>query len=302
MVLEDVKKEFIYTLYTLGRTNGTVNNHKHTLRRFLESLAEQDITELEDVKPRHLKRLIRDWQVGGKQKNISINGHLARLKVFFRYCIDEEYIDVTANPMERIKNLKEERTIIHTFTDEEVRLMIACCDGKSYTAVRDRLILMILFDTGVRVSELTGILNEDVYETNIRIRGKGSRQRSVYISPKVKRQMMKYERLRRERFKHRRQEPYYFLSQTAERIDRSTINKILKNYAEEAKVRDEVRVSPHTCRHYYAQAHLRRGLDVYSVSRLLGHSDTDVTSQYLRGLKDEDILIRSIATSPLMNM
>ena len=67
-------------------------------------------------------------------------------------------------------------------------------------------------------------------------------------------------------------------------------------------VRTEIRCSPHTCRHYFAQAQLRNGLDVYSLSRLLGHEDISITKRYLQGLNDRNIVERSIKTSPLMNL
>ena len=70
----------------------------------------------------------------------------------------------------------------------------------------------------------------------------------------------------------------------------------------EAKVRTEIRCSPHTCRNYFAQAQLKNGLDVYSLSRLLGHEDISITKRYLQGLNDKSIVKRSIKPSPLMNL
>ncbi len=86
--------------------------------------------------------------------------------------------------------------------------------------------------------------------------------------------MRKYEELRKECFKRRSQdeiENYYFLDQSAVKLSRSCINKILKEHCRNAGVRKEVRCSPHDCRHYFAQKQLRNGIDVYSLSRLMGH-------------------------------
>ena len=69
-----------------------------------------------------------------------------------------------------------------------------------------------------------------------------------------------------------------------------------------AGVRDEIRCSPHTIRHWYSQEQLRNGLDVYSLSRLLGHEDITITKRYLQSIKDEDIIDLSLKTSPLMNV
>lgn len=84
--------------------------------------------------------------------------------------------------------------------------------------------------------------------------------------------MRKYEEARQDRFKQRLAdeiEDYYFLDQSAERLSRSRINKILKENCKKAGVKKEVRCSPHDCRHYFALKQLKNGINVYSPSRLM---------------------------------
>ncbi|CAH8768630.1 tyrosine-type recombinase/integrase [Paenibacillus dendritiformis] len=149
--------------------------------------------------------------------------------------------------MRRIKNLKEAKTIIVTFNDEEVSRIINDIKDETFSNVRDKLILIMLFDTGVRVSELCNIKNDDVARRHILIHCKGSKQRLVYISNIMRKYMRKYEALRQERLRKREQdeiEDYYFLDQSAVRLSRSRINKILKEICRNAGVRKEVRSSP----------------------------------------------------------
>lgn len=80
------------------------------------------------------------------------------------------------------------------------------------------------------------------------------------------------------------------------------IERVLRIAGEKAKVRSEIRCSPHTCRHYFAQAQLKNGLDIYSLSRLLGHEKIDITKRYLQSINDKDIVELSTTTSPLMNL
>jgi integrase/recombinase XerD len=117
--------------------------------------------------------------------------------------------------------------------------------------------------------------------------------------------MRKYEKAKEERFKSKEADEigdYYFLDQSAKRLSRSRINKILKEHCNNVGVRKEVRCSPHDCRHYFAQKQLRNGIDIYSLSRLMGHFDTQITSKYLRGLEQEDILEIGRLHSPLNNI
>lgn len=176
---------------------------------------------------------------------------------------------------------------------------------ETYSNIRDKLILILLFDTGIRVSELCSIKVNDLAGKHILIHGKGSKERLVYISNIMRRYMRRYEKAKAERFKRKESdeiEEYYFLDQCAVRLSRSRINKILKEHCNNVGVRKEVRCSPHDCRHYFAQKQLRNGIDIYSLSRLMGHFDTQITSKYLRGLEQEDILEIGRLHSPLNNI
>ena len=87
-------------------------------RKFIES--EFAIEDAENVKPKHIKQYILYAQNRGLEKAITINNSLATLKVFYNYLVDEEFIDEMANPMRKIKSLKEDKRVITTFNDAEV--------------------------------------------------------------------------------------------------------------------------------------------------------------------------------------
>lgn len=273
------------------------------LSRWKDFMQEElSVEEVEEVRPIHIKRYIQYRQQLGQEKEITINNNIATLKVFFNYLVEEEFIEELSNPMRRIKSLKEEKRVIVTFNDDEVKRIITDVEEETYSNVRDKLILIMLFDTGVRVSELIGIKDKDISSKTILIHGKGSKQRLVYISKTMRKYMRRYESLKRERFRCKEpdeMEEYYLLDQSATQLHRSSINKILKAHCKNAGVRKEVRCSPHDCRHYFAQKQLRNGIDIYSLSRLMGHFDTQMTSKYLRGLEQESILEIGRMYSPL---
>ncbi|KRE94916.1 recombinase [Paenibacillus sp. Soil766] len=301
--IKELIEDFKLNQEILGREKRYVDLCVFRLYRWEEfTVKVLGVAETEDVTQFHIKRFIQDRQRVGSEVNRTINNNIATLKVFFQYLVSEEFIDEQDNPMRRIKNLKEEKTVIVTFNDDEVSRIINDLKEETYSNVRDKLILIMLFDTGIRVSELCNIKNDDVARRHILIHGKGSKQRLVYISNIMRKYMRRYETVKQERFKKRQQdeiEDYYFLDQSAVRLSRSRINKILKEHCSNAGVRKEVRCSPHDCRHYFAQKQLRNGIDIYSLSRLMGHFDTQITSKYLRGLEQEDILQIGRLHSPL---
>lgn len=85
-------------------------------------------------------------------------------------------------------------------------------------------------------------------------------------------------------------------------MSRSRINSVLNEHADLANVRKSIRVSSHTCRRYFAHAQLRNGQNVYNLSRLMGHYDTRISTEYLRGITDEDVVESGIKTSTLSNL
>lgn len=94
----------------------------------------------------------------------------------------------------------------------------------------------------------------------------------------------------------------YFLSYRNKLLTTEAVERIVRLCGEKANVNKNIRCSPHTCRHYFAQAQLRNGLDVYSLSRLLGHENVIITKRYLQGLKDKEVLELGMKSSPLMNL
>ncbi|WP_225216158.1 tyrosine-type recombinase/integrase [Psychrobacillus faecigallinarum] len=115
-----------------GRKEKYMELTTYRLNRWLTFMVEEySITEIEDVTPRHIKEYIRHCLSLGVEKAITINSSIATLRVFFNGLVDEEWIDEFKNPMRRIKNLKEEKRIIKTFTDEEVKRIL--CDVEEET-------------------------------------------------------------------------------------------------------------------------------------------------------------------------
>lgn len=301
--ISDLLDDFHLTQRIEGRTPKYIDLCRYRLNRWHTFIQDvYGIESVDHVKPAHIKAYIAHCQELGAEKNITINGSLATIRLFFNYLVNEEYLDEFENPVRKIRDLKEDKRIITTFTDEEVKRIISRVPERTYSNIRDKCILAFLFDTGIRVSELCGIKKDDIRYNSILIRGKGSKERLVYISKTMRKYMRKYERAKAKKFDkpHFEEiEDYYFLDQSGHKLHRSRINSILKMRVDGANVRREVRGCPHDCRHYFAQAQLRNGIDMYSLSRLLGHYDATMTSKYLRGLEQEEILKIGRTYSPL---
>lgn len=300
MLIDDIYKEYIYEITTRNYTDRTVKGYKNNLNKFFSFCKkEYRLLEIEEITHIHIKQYLNLL----KSKNLSesyINTILKNIRSFYAYCYKEEYC---LNVAKKVSFLKEKTVLINTFTDTEVRRMLEAYKMDTYMNARNRCILSILIDTGIRCSELCNIKNIDIKETVIYIFGKGRKERIVSISPQLKKIMIKYERIRNSYLKDNTLHyDNYFLSYRNKPLTVEAIERIIKIAGQRAKVRDSIRCSPHTCRHYFAQAQLKNGVDIYSLSRLLGHETVDITKRYLQSLKDEQIVEISANASPLMNL
>lgn len=115
---------------------------------------EYDITQIEDVKPFHIKHFLLLKQEEGKKPQY-INDLLKVYKTFFRYLEEEDYLDKA--PTAKIHNVKQPKVLIRTFSEDEIRRMLNYCNGRDFVSIRNKALLSILFDTSpaVRIANST---------------------------------------------------------------------------------------------------------------------------------------------------
>ena len=302
MLLEDVLKEFIFDCRIRKLSERTIKEYNGNNLRFFKYIDSQfQITELEQVTHVVIKEYIQYLTTLGR-KETYINGIIKCFRAFFVYCFKEEYI--SKNPMDKVNFQREPITLIETFTDNEARKMVEAFKTNTFCDMRNKLIMVVLLDSGIRCHELIDIKISDITTNAIKIFGKGKKERFVPITPTIYKYLLKYLRMRENYLldKYQLDKEYLFLSFSCRKLSLEAVERVVKLAAQKAKVRPEIRSSPHTCRHYYAQAQLRNGCDVYTLSRLLGHENISITKRYLQSITDNQILDLAIKTTPLSNM
>lgn len=301
MLLNDVIKEFWFDCQLRNISIRTMKNYRNinlAMIRFMEN--EYGIKDVEEVRSVHLKGFVNFQRSKGLSESYG-NGIIKTFRAFFKYCTGEGYI--TENPSLRVNWIREPKVIINTFTDEEVIRMMSAYSFTDYLSARNRTILAMFFDTGIRNLELCMVEHIDIKDTYISIKGKGNKERHIGKSPQLEKHIIKYQRIKEGYFRDKLdRSDHFFLSRTGRPLTVEAVERILRMAGERAGVREEIRCSPHTCRHYYAQAQLKNGLDVYSLSRLLGHENIMITKRYLQSMQDRDIVSMSAKTSPLMKL
>ena len=300
MILQDVIKEFIFEIKLRNYSERTIKGYKNNILKFARYMENEfEIVEIEDITHIHIKSYLNFLKENGLTE-VYINTILKNLRSFYKYCFTEGYC---LNIALKVGWLRERKIIIKTFSDNEIRKMMDVYNYSSYIHARNKCIMAILIDTGIRNFELCQLKITDIRETVIYIMGKGKKERVVPISPYLKKIMIKYERIREGYLKNNiLHYDNYFLSYRNKPLTIEAVERIVRLCGEKANVNKNIRCSPHTCKHYFAQAQLRNGLDVYSLSRLLGHENVTITKRYLQGLKDKEVLELGMKSSPLMNL
>lgn len=137
MCLKDLRDEFIYDCECRHLAKGSLRNYKAATRFLLEYLELKQITELEDVRPRHIRDLMKEKQDAGSTSRY-INDLLKVWRTWFNYLVNEGYLEERDNPAKKVKCLRQPRTIIDTFTVAEMKRMIQFYDGKDFLEVRNK--------------------------------------------------------------------------------------------------------------------------------------------------------------------
>ena len=295
--LEEFKVECSLRRLSPRTTKGYYNNTALFLN-YLEK--HEKINTLEAIRSPHIKKYVQ-YLINKDLSPSYVNGILKCLRAFFKYACNEEYILI--NPTAKINWQREGKVLIETFTDEEVRSLLNVFDFSSYLQARNKLILAIAFDTGARNTEICTILHSDIRDNVILIHGQGNKERHVPLTPYLKKLLIKYQRIKSAYFDDKiLPHDNLLLSRTGRPMTKEAMEHVFKQASAQAHIRSEIRCSPHTARHYFAQTHLRNGLDVYSVSRLLGHENINITKRYLQSMQDSSIVEMAVKTSPLRNI
>lgn len=231
--------------------------------------------------------------IGKKVSNSTINNYVRNIKVFFNFMLEEGV--VKEDIVTRVKFLKTQRKMKETITEEDFRVLLRGFDLTKFTGYRDYIITLLLLDSGMRATECLSIQVEDIdivekviyLQRNI----KGNKPRYVFLSYKMAQELRKWLN-----YKDR-----YIQSELLFPTNRNSllnVNNFEKNLNKVGK-RVGIMVKPHQLRNQFAKQYLMNGGDIYTLSRILGHSSVKVTEQAYMDLTTQDIRKKFHKNSPL---
>ena len=268
----DIEKYLLYLSSQKGLSENTIISYKNDLNKFYNYLTKENL-DFENLKRYHFRGFLVELSKEKMNKK-SINRILASIKGFVRYKIRYGYKD-KANILE-VESQKTAKYLPKFLFEEEFDTLINfSCNKKE--DFRDRAIFELIFATGLRVSELTSLDLSHIssFNNEIRITGKGDKERIVLYGEKCKEILKEYLNVRDE---FNPKENALFLNLSGKRLSQRGVRHILDKRIKEISFKKKI--SPHSLRHSFATAMIRNGADIRTVQTLLGHSSLATTQIY----------------------
>jgi len=258
----------------------TIRNYISDLRQYLAFLAGREIKTLE------IDRLtIRSW-LADLQRKICKNSagrKVASVRGFYRYLLREG--EIRLNPMEEISIPKAEKKLPKFFSVDDVFRLMEAPKADKKLHIRDRAILELLYSSGLRVSELTGLDSSDINmkAEMVKVLGKGSKERMIPIGGKAIEALSAYMEAKEDQDKAKKKNEgetceAVFLNYRGDRLTSRSVARIVEKYLRKAGVPGTG--SPHTLRHSFATHLLDSGADLRGIQELLGHASLSTTQKY----------------------
>ena len=277
----------------------TITYYEHWAKDFFRYAIDKGVYDWESIKSEHVQGYLTMLHEERKLKSASVHDSYRAIRAVNRWLVKNNY--VAACVMDKVQAPKQEKKIPRTFTVQEIQSMYRACDKFTFNGVRDKTMLVLLLSSGIRKSELAGILsdNVDMERGTIKVLGKGSKERVIPLAHKVKNALLEYEEAKRLKVFPIRSK-YYFVNNQGGMITESAMCSIFKRIKEKSGIQGE-RVSCHTWRHTFAKNYLLNGGDIFSLQRLLGHSDLTTTKRYLN-LNTKEVATQFDKYNPVDNL
>jgi integrase/recombinase XerD len=289
MEIDRVIDGAISYLDNLNYSSSTTNGYYERLNLFSCYLEENSISSIEEISYKTIQEYLAFLRtrprMDGKPGTISpatINSHIKALKAMYMFL--EESEGFKRNPTKNIKKLAERETIIESFTEEQAQKLLAVPGQHTFVGRRDRLLILLLLDTGLRISEALGqrVNTIDFSQHLLKVHGKGKKDRLVPFGNRLGESLKSWIDE-----KQLGDTSHIFFGEYTQRVITSAAVRMnFKKYGKIAEIANTP-VRPHVFRHTFALFFLRNGGNPFVLQRIMGHSTLDMTKKYIHMLVED---------------
>ncbi len=279
----------IYLKVEKNASPRTIDSYQTDLWQFIDFMAKELKAPAEQVSPQQVDRLVvRKYLALLRSKGLfrtTIARKMSGLRSFFRFLCREEILPV--NPLTQISAPKCAKKLPEALSQDGAWALVQAPDPGTPAGLRDRAMLEILYASGLRVSELTGLNTGDIDLSleYVRVMGKGSKERIVPVGSYALKAVKMYLTNGRPFLASQSTEKPLFLNKNGGRLSVRSVRNIVDKYVQQVSI--QRKVSPHTLRHTFATHLLDGGADLRSVQELLGHVKMSTTQIYTHVSKEK---------------
>jgi len=264
-----------YLRYEKRRSSHTLIAYSADLEQFAEFLkSTYNVADLTEASHFH----IRSWLVllMSDHQAKSVNRKISSLRSFYKFCVRRGYLE--SNPTAKIVAPRTGRRLPRSIAEDSISKLNELVDfGNDFEGIRDKLIMDLLYETGMRRSELIGLKLGDVTAKYVKVLGKGSKERMIPVTDRLYRDFLFYMELRDTEFPETT-EDHLFLTKKGKAIYARKVYSIVNKYL--SLITTSSNRSPHVLRHSFATHLINHGADLNAVKELLGHSNLNATQIY----------------------
>lgn len=259
----------------------TITSYQKDLQDFTTFYAQEEQSEqIHLAKKTHIRSFVMYLSQLDKSEK-TINRKLSTLRSFYKYLIKEKVLII--NPIEQVHSMKRKKEVVVPFTEQEISTLLDTEEyfTKDFDGVRDRLMIDLLYQTGIRRAELINLKESDIdpIQLSIKVLGKRNKERLVPISKYL---LQEIEIFKQEKIKFNlTSTPYLFVTLKDKPLYDTLVYSKVKYYLSLISVKHKK--SPHMLRHSFATHMLDSGADLNAVKDLLGHSSLSSTQVYTHG-------------------
>jgi integrase/recombinase XerD len=266
-----------YITVEKGLSKNTLESYGRDVGKFLVFLEERGVKSVHEIKYENILDFLSIFKKQGFSDTTTVRT-IVSIKQFFKYLLIEKIIK--EDPSSQIQTPKMKKSIPGVISLEDVEKILSSPDEKTPEGVRDLAMLELLYATGIRVSELINLKQNEVnFEMGfIIVYGKGSKERIVPMGAEAQEKLKAYMEKSRPALLKQRECKELFVTRRGKGMSRQGFWKLIKGYALKSNIPKSI--SPHTLRHSFATHLLERGADLRTIQIMLGHSDISTTQIY----------------------
>ncbi len=276
--MEHLRRFLDYLRYEKQYTDCTLTSYEGDLNQYVDYVLSLGLNWIEPSEGD--KDLLRSWLsqlMDDGYKTSSVQRKLSAVKAFYKYFV--RVGELSKNPMSSVRGPRSEKPLPTVLDQQTIESLLddTEVDLEDFIAVRDQLLFEVLFETGIRRSELVSLKlqNVDLTERQIKVYGKGRKERVIPFGESLRSRIERYLELRSEKVG---ESEVFFVSLKNKGLKGDDVYQIVHRKLE--KVSGLARRGPHVFRHTFATAMLNNGADLLSVKELLGHSSISTTVRY----------------------